>query len=92
MHLAATADEDALLRLRRTWPGTMIVSLTLPGGPKRTGMAEADHWLGLAADLIAFGRGFLANPDLVERPRSGLPLAPADENTFHQGGDAGYIT
>ncbi|MEU0103145.1 hypothetical protein [Streptomyces sp. NPDC006267] len=26
------------------------------------------------------------------RPRSGLPLAPADENTFYQGGDAGYLT
>jgi N-ethylmaleimide reductase len=92
VHLEGTTDEDILLQLRKTWPGTLIVSPTMPGGPKQTGMADADHWLGLGADLIAFGRGFLANPDLVERLRSGLPVAPADENTFYQGGDAGYIT
>ncbi|WP_031089176.1 alkene reductase [Streptomyces sp. NRRL WC-3549] len=92
VHLVGTADEDVLVRLRETWPGTMIVSPTTPGGPKQAGMSEAGHWLGLGADLIAFGRAFLANPDLVERLRSGLPLAPVDENTFYQGGDAGYIT
>lgn len=92
VHLEATTGQDTLLRLRKAWPGTLIVNPTMPGGPKQTGMAEADHWLGLGADLIAFGRGFLANPDLVERLRARLPLAPADENTFYQGGDAGYIT
>ncbi|MEU0300582.1 alkene reductase [Streptomyces sp. NPDC006175] len=92
VHLEATADEDVLLGLRKTWPGTLIMSPAMPGGPKQAGRAEADHWLGLGADLIAFGRGFLANPDLVERMRSRLPIAPADENTFYQGGDAGYLT
>ncbi|MDG9727132.1 MULTISPECIES: alkene reductase [unclassified Streptomyces] len=92
VHLEATTDEDVLLRLREAWPGTLIVNPTVPGGPKQTGRTEADHWLNLGADLIAFGRGFLANPDLVERLRSSLPLAPADENTFYQGGDAGYLT
>ncbi|MEU4655925.1 alkene reductase [Streptomyces sp. NPDC023723] len=92
VHLEATADEETLLLLRKTWPGTLIVNPTLPGGPRWTGRAEADHWLDLGADLIAFGRGFLANPDLVERLRIGLPLAPADEATFYQGGDAGYLT
>jgi N-ethylmaleimide reductase len=91
-HLAATTEEEVLLSLRKTWPGTLIVSPTMPGGPKQAGPAEADHWLGLGADLIAFGRGFLANPDLVERLHSGLPVAPVEENTFYQGGDAGYIT
>jgi N-ethylmaleimide reductase len=92
VHLEATTDEDTLLQLRKTWPGTLIVSPTVPGGPKQAAMADADHWLDLGADLIAFGRGFLANPDLVERLRSHLPVAPADENTFYQGGDAGYLT
>ncbi|MBT2411657.1 alkene reductase [Streptomyces sp. ISL-12] len=92
VHLEATTDEETLLRLRKTWPGTLIVNPVMPLGPKQTGPAEADHWLGLGADLISFGRGFLANPDLVERLRSGLPLAPADESTFYQGGDAGYLT
>ncbi|MFD7746018.1 alkene reductase [Streptomyces sp. NPDC059698] len=92
VHLEGTADEGALLRLRHAWPGTLIVSPTMPGGAEQTGKSEADHWLGLGADLIAFGRAFLANPDLVERLRTGLPLAPVDENTFYQGGDDGYIT
>ncbi|WP_217143080.1 alkene reductase [Streptomyces sp. AC627_RSS907] len=92
VHLTATTDEETLIHLRKTWPGTLIMSPAMPGGPQQTGRAEADHWLDLGADLIAFGRGFLANPDLVERLRSGLPLAPVDEDTFYQGGDAGYIT
>ncbi|MEU9559665.1 alkene reductase [Streptomyces fumanus] len=92
VHLEATTDEETLLLLRKTWPGTLIVNPTMPLGPTRTGRAEADHWLDLGADLIAFGRAFLANPDLVERLRTDLPLATADESTYYQGGDAGYLT
>jgi hypothetical protein len=33
-----------------------------------------------------------ANPDLVERLRTGVPVAPVDEATYYQGGDAGYLT
>ncbi|RKN42432.1 alkene reductase [Streptomyces hoynatensis] len=92
VHLEATAEEEVLLGLRRAWPGTLVVNPSLPMGPKPTGREDADHWLGLGADLISFGRAFLANPDLVERLRNGLPLAPADEATYYQGGDAGYLT
>jgi N-ethylmaleimide reductase len=42
------------------------------------------------ADLICFGRPFIANPDLVERLRSGAPLAPPDRRTFYAGGAPGY--
>jgi 2,4-dienoyl-CoA reductase-like NADH-dependent reductase (Old Yellow Enzyme family) len=42
-----------------------------------------------AADLIAIGRPFLANPDLVERYRNGWPLAPVpDPSTWYSGDDA----
>ncbi|MFK0338227.1 hypothetical protein ACIQT7_13250 [Agrobacterium deltaense] len=34
-------------------------------------------------DLIAIGRGFIANPDLVERMRNDLPLAEVDRETFY---------
>lgn len=44
-----------------------------------------------AADLIAFGNPFLANPDLVHRYRENLPLNTADSSTFYQGGDTGYL-
>ncbi|MFG3083783.1 alkene reductase [Streptomyces parvulus] len=92
VHLEATAEEEVLVGLRRAWPGTLVMNPALPMGPKQAGRDEADRWLGLGADLISFGRGFLANPDLVERLRTGLPIAPADERTYYQGGDAGYLT
>lgn len=43
------------------------------------------------ADLVAFGKLFIANPDLVERLRTGAPLAVADKSTFYGGGARGYI-
>jgi N-ethylmaleimide reductase len=42
------------------------------------------------ADLVAFGRHFLANPDLPERLRRNLPLNPYDRETFYYGGEKGY--
>ncbi|EKF60743.1 oxidoreductase [Agrobacterium albertimagni AOL15] len=42
------------------------------------------------ADLIAFGRPFIANPDLVERLQSGAPLAEMNPATLYGGGAAGY--
>lgn len=43
-----------------------------------------------AADLVAFGVPFLANPDLVRRYRESLPLNTADPTTFYGGDEAGY--
>lgn len=42
-------------------------------------------------DLIAFGRPFISNPDLVRRLREGAALNPWDKTTFYGGGEAGYI-
>ncbi|MHB1756145.1 MAG: alkene reductase [Leptospirillum sp.] len=42
------------------------------------------------ADLVAFGRPFLANPDLVERFKKGERLNPIDTTTFYGGGVKGY--
>jgi N-ethylmaleimide reductase len=46
---------------------------------------------GRGADLIAFGRSFLTNPDLPERFRLESPTNPPDETTFYGGGAKGYI-
>jgi N-ethylmaleimide reductase len=43
-----------------------------------------------AADLIAFGKPFISNPDLVERLKSGAPLNEPDKATFYGGGAKGY--
>jgi N-ethylmaleimide reductase len=42
------------------------------------------------ADMVAFGRPFIGNPDLVERLRRDAPLVDADHATFYGGGAAGY--
>jgi len=42
------------------------------------------------ADLIAFGRKFLANPDLPERFRLGADLNPDDPTTYYGGNEKGY--
>jgi N-ethylmaleimide reductase len=42
------------------------------------------------ADLIAFGKPFISNPDLVERLKKGAPLNEWDKATFYGGGAKGY--
>jgi N-ethylmaleimide reductase len=41
-------------------------------------------------DMVAFGRPFISNPDLVERLRIGAPLAEGDRKTYYGGGAPGY--
>lgn len=53
----------------------------------RAGQAIASGY----ADMIAFGRPFIANPDLVARLRSGAALAELDPATLYGGGEHGYI-
>lgn len=42
------------------------------------------------ADAVAFGKAAIANPDLVERFRTGAPLNPQDPSTFYGDGPVGY--
>ncbi|NCT98745.1 MAG: alkene reductase [Comamonadaceae bacterium] len=53
-------------------------------------LALAEQSLKDGADLVAFGKPFIANPDLVERLRQGGPFNPADRATFYGGGEKGY--
>ena len=70
--------------LREKYRGTLV----LAGGFDQ-GTAEA--WLEEGkADLIAFGRKFIANPDLPERFRSRAPLNADDPSTYYGGGAKGY--
>jgi N-ethylmaleimide reductase len=41
------------------------------------------------ADLIAFGRPYIANPDLPQRIANGWPLTPVDPASLYGGGAAG---
>ena len=44
-----------------------------------------------AADLVAFGKPFISNPDLVRRLRDDKPLAALNPKTLYGGGAEGYI-
>lgn len=50
----------------------------------------ADKALEHGADLVAFGRAFISNPDLVERLRANAALNAWDSKTFYGGGEKGY--
>ena len=63
-------------------------AVILSGGYDRE-RAEADLQSG-AADLIAFARPFIANPDLMERLQSREALANPDPATFYAPGKEGY--
>jgi len=52
--------------------------------------ALAETALTEGADLVSFGRLFIANPDLTERMRQGAALNAPDRMTFYGGGDKGY--
>jgi N-ethylmaleimide reductase len=71
--------------IRNTYDGTLIVA----GG---FGQDTAEQWLSSGrADAIAFGRKFLANPDLPERFREHAVLNRDDPSTYYGGGEIGYI-
>ena len=42
------------------------------------------------ADAVAFGKAFIANPDLPRRLALGAPLNTPDPNTFYGGAEPGY--
>ncbi|RKP10175.1 NADH:flavin oxidoreductase/NADH oxidase [Thamnocephalis sphaerospora] len=67
------------------FPGTVIRASGFEPSTARTAVASRQ------ADLIAFGRHFIANPDLPERIRRNLPLNKYDRSTFFTQGATGYI-
>ncbi|WP_219219953.1 alkene reductase [Variovorax boronicumulans] len=71
--------------LRPLFKGPLILN----GGYTRE-TAEQVLAQGLA-DAVAFGRLYIANPDLPERFRRNAPLNQADPSTYYSGGPRGYI-
>ena len=43
-----------------------------------------------AADMVAFGKGFISNPDFVRRLRDDAPIAPVVRETLYGGNATGY--
>ncbi|MFG5864156.1 alkene reductase [Metapseudomonas sp. CR1201] len=92
IHIAEADWDDAPVMpaafkeaLRLIFSGTLIYSGNYTR--ERAQEALARGW----ADLIGFGRAFIANPDLALRLERGVPLAVGDRATYFGGGAAGYI-
>jgi len=71
-------------KLRSAFGGTFIASGGLDRNSAEQVLKEG------RGDLVAFGRAWLANPDLIERMQAGLPLNPPDAATFYTPGAKGY--
>ncbi|MFE5620860.1 alkene reductase [Streptomyces virginiae] len=88
LHLMEGPDRELTARLRKTWPGTFILNpFTYPEvtGPEALALVEDG-----AADMVAFGALFLANPDLPARLAVGGPFNTPDAATFYGGDHRGY--
>jgi N-ethylmaleimide reductase len=81
---APTVPDSVKATFRRIFKRTLILS-----GGYDAARAESDLAAG-KCDLVAFGKPFLANPDLVERWKAKAALNPPDMATFYTPGPKGY--
>lgn len=77
-------DLDALALARDSFQGALIVNDSYQPDTAEQAVAS-----GLASG-VSFGRHFIGNPDLVDRIRSGTPLAKFDRKTLYTAGPRGY--
>jgi len=70
--------------LKRVFGGLVIVNNNFDGPRAMAAVAEG------RADMVAFGKPFISNPDLPIRLLLGAPLETANHDTFYGGGEEGY--
>jgi len=78
-------DREVTPYFRKIYKGTLM---TNSGFSVQEGIDIVESGV---ADIVAFGKLFLANPDLVKRMREDLSLNTWDASTFYGGDDRGYI-
>jgi N-ethylmaleimide reductase len=74
----------AAAAFRPYWPGPLIAAGGFTADTADDALASGE------ADAVAFGRLFIANPDLPARLAIGAPLNPYDRSTFYLGNHRGY--
>lgn len=85
LFLREPVGPDALLpALKRAFGGAVIANQGLDATSAKEIVATG------AAEAVAFGLGFIANPDLPERIRRGAPWNPPDKTTLYGRGPEGY--
>ena len=81
---APAVPAEIKAKLRAAFKGSMILAGGFDAASGEKALADKQ------GDLIAYGRAFLANPDLVERFRKGAALNAPDMDTFYTPGAKGY--
>ena len=71
--------------IRAAFGGPVVLNSDYVGATAEAALADGE------ADAVAFGRPFIANPDLVARLRAGAALARDDAATWYSQGDEGYL-
>lgn len=79
------AETEIAKRYRPIYNGTIIIN---GGFDQEKGNAVLESG---DADLVAYGKPFISNPDLAERFEQNLPLTEWDKDTFYTPGTKGYL-
>jgi N-ethylmaleimide reductase len=88
LHIAEGPYRELTLELRSRFRGPLILSPFV--GERHVGPAELSLIEDGTADILAFGRLFLANPDLPARLAAGGPFNFPNRDTFYGGDEKGY--
>ena len=75
---------DVLTPVRQHYNGVLVANMGYDAAEAEAAIAAG------AVDAVAFGRAFLANPDLPERFRRGAALNEPDPSSFYSPGPVGY--
>ena len=82
--IEALSGDSVIHHFRKRYGGSLILNVGI----------NAEHGARLigegAGDLVAFGRDYIANPDLVERIAAGAPLNPGRPENYYGSSAAGY--
>lgn len=78
------AIQEVAKHFRPLYRGTIIINRGFNKDTANKVLSDGD------ADLVSFGVPFIANPDLVERYRTGAALNVPDQDTFYTPGEKGY--
>ncbi len=88
LHITEGPETSFGEALGKQFGGVVIASTAFTGD---SSLATAQETVDAGhGDLFAIGRDFIANPDLVERLRTGAELNEQDQATFYGGGAKGY--
>jgi N-ethylmaleimide reductase len=79
------AETEIAKRYRPKYSGTLMINTNFDLEKANKVLKEGD------ADLVAFGKPYISNPDLVERFREGVELSDWDQKTFYTQGEKGYL-